>query len=203
MWPFCTTNALWLLLPLLLGLLTGWWAWSRRRGDDYAYAADPEPVRAAPEPVRVAEPVRAAEPVVKAVETPVAPVAAASVAAAATVAAVPKAAPVAAAPKVAPVAAAAAMTAIGIPAAVGDPDDLLQIKGVGPKLNELLVSLGIRRFDQIAAWGRGDIDKVDQHLGSFKGRIDRDSWVEQAGLLAKGLISQFEAKFGKLDSENK
>ena len=96
-----------------------------------------------------------------------------------------------------------AMLAIGIPAAVGDADDLLQIKGVGPKLNMLLVGLGITRFDQIAAWGAAEIDKVDDHLGTFKNRITRDSWVEQAGLLAKGMIAEFEAKFGKLDSENK
>ena len=96
-----------------------------------------------------------------------------------------------------------ALTAIGIPAAVGAADDLLQIKGVGPKLNTLLISLGVTRFDQIAAWGAAEIDKVDDHLGTFKNRITRDSWVEQAGLLARGAIAEFEAKFGKLDSENK
>ncbi len=96
-----------------------------------------------------------------------------------------------------------AMLSIGIPAAVGSADNLLQIKGIGPKLNTLLVGLGITRFDQIAAWGAAEIDKVDDHLGTFKNRITRDSWVEQAGLLAKGMVAEFEAKFGKLDSENK
>ena len=105
--------------------------------------------------------------------------------------------------KVAVAAGAVALTAIGIPAAVGTADDLLQIKGIGPKLNALLTSLGVTRFDQIAAWGAAEIDKVDDHLGSFKNRIARDSWIEQAGLLAKGMIAEFEAKFGKLDSENK
>jgi predicted flap endonuclease-1-like 5' DNA nuclease len=194
MWPLCDFsigNALWLLLPLLAGLITGWAIWAnRRRDDDLAYAAP------AAAPVRDPEPVRVADP------APVAPkVAAAPVAAPAPkVEAAP--APKAAAP-VAAAAAAVAMTAIGIPAAVGKADDLLQIKGVGPKLNDLLNSLGISRFDQIAAWGRGEIEKVDGHLGAFKGRIDRDSWVEQAGLLAKGMIAEFESKFGKLDSENK
>ncbi len=88
-----------------------------------------------------------------------------------------------------------------IRAAVGDPDDLELIKGVGPKLNALLISLGVRRFDQIADWTRAEIDEVDAHLGSFKGRIDRDSWVEQAGLLARGDIAAFEARFGELGSE--
>ncbi len=97
---------------------------------------------------------------------------------------------------------AVALTAIGIPAAVGAPDDLLQIKGIGPKLNDLLINLGVRRFDQIANWKDGDVAKVDEHLGAFTGRIGRDMWIEQSGLLARGDIAAFEAKFGKLDSEN-
>lgn len=93
-----------------------------------------------------------------------------------------------------------AMTEIGVPAAQGDPDNLRQIKGVGPKLGTLLTSLGITRFDQIAAWGADEIARVDAHLGTFKGRIVRDNWVEQAGFLAVGDVAGFEAKFGKLDS---
>ncbi len=178
MWPLCNANnSLWLLLPLLLGLLTGWWAWYRNRSDTSAAYVAPEPAPVA----RVPDPVPAPAPAAKLVDTPVA-------------APAPKAAPIAAA--------AAALTAIGIPAAIGDPDDLLQIKGVGPKLNTLLNSLGITRFDQISKWGSSEISKVDSHLGNFQGRIARDNWVEQAGLLARGAIAEFEAKFGKLDSEN-
>lgn len=123
----------------------------------------------------------------------------------------PKAAPAKAAtapakPKAAPAptkAKAAPLNAIGIPGAAGAPDNLLLLKGVGPKLNTLLGTLEISRFDQIAAWGKTEIAKVDAHLGAFKGRIERDAWIEQAGLLAKGKIADFEAKFGKLDSENR
>ncbi len=190
MWPFCqSVSWWWSLLPLLLGLLTGWWAWSRRRGDEAVSTYDAPRVDPVPTPK--------AEPLV----APRAPVAPAPVAPAPVAPAPVAAAPVAAA--AIPVAAAVALTAIGIPAAVGPADDLLQIKGVGPKLKDLLHSLGVTRFDQIAAWGAKEIDKVDDHLGSFKNRITRDSWVEQAGLLARGAIAEFEAKFGKLDSENK
>jgi len=91
-------------------------------------------------------------------------------------------------------------TDIGVPAAVGAPDNLRQIKGLGPKLNSTLVGLGITRFDQIAAWSEADIAKVDDHLGTFKGRIARDNWIEQARFLAAGDVAGFEAKFGKLDS---
>lgn len=80
----------------------------------------------------------------------------------------------------------------------GDADDLRRIKGVGPKLVALLASLGVTRYAQIAAWEEADIDRIDAQLGAFAGRIRRDSWVEQAKLLAGGDTAGFEAKFGKL-----
>lgn len=85
-----------------------------------------------------------------------------------------------------------------IAAALGEPDDLRKIKGVGPKLNTLLGELGVSRYDQIAAWTPADVAEVDPYLGTFKGRIARDNWIEQAGLLARGDIAGFEAKFGQL-----
>jgi predicted flap endonuclease-1-like 5' DNA nuclease len=291
MWPLCTANNfLWIFLPLLIGLLTGWWAWARSNNSaGLAYTA-PKPAAAPIATPRVAVPEPTA-PVAAfeapKVEMPKADVgglglAGAGLAGAAALTAIGIPAAVGAAddllkikgigPKlngvlnglgitrfdqianwsagdvdkvddhlgefkdrigreewipqakllaagnhseweriygtvkkvaVAAGAGAVALTAIGIPAAVGAADDLLQIKGIGPKLNTLLISLGVTRFDQIAAWGAAEIDKVDDHLGNFKDRITRDSWVEQAGLLAKGMIKEFEAKFGKLDSENK
>lgn len=83
-----------------------------------------------------------------------------------------------------------------IAAAVGEPDNLSLIKGVGPKLKTLLGALGVTRFDQIAAWTEADIAEVDQYLGTFKGRITRDNWIEQAGYLAKGDHEGFAARFG-------
>ena len=84
------------------------------------------------------------------------------------------------------------------PAAAGEPDDLRRIKGVGPKLVALLHSLGVTRYAQIAAWTDADIDGMDAKLGTFAGRIRRDSWVEQAKFLAAGDTAGFEGKFGKL-----
>lgn len=78
-------------------------------------------------------------------------------------------------------------------------DNLRQLKGVGPKLAALLTELGITRFDQIAAWTDADIARIDPQLGNFKGRIVRDSWIEQARYLAANDVAGFEAKFGKLD----
>lgn len=93
-----------------------------------------------------------------------------------------------------------AKVAAATPAKNTAADELRQLKGVGPKLVTLLNDLGVRRFDQIAAWSSAEIEAVDAQLGTFKGRIVRDNWVEQAGFLAKGDIAGFEAKFGKLDS---
>lgn len=84
------------------------------------------------------------------------------------------------------------------PAPDGEADDLRRIKGIGPKLVTLLATLGVTRFDQIAAWTDADIDGIDAQLGTFAGRIRRDNWVEQAKYLAAGDVAGFEAQFGKL-----
>ena len=64
-------------------------------------------------------------------------------------------------------------------------DDLKRIKGVGPKLEQMLNGMGFYHFDQIAKWGPDEVAWVDQNLEGFKGRVSRDNWVEQAGSLAK------------------
>lgn len=79
-----------------------------------------------------------------------------------------------------------------------DVDDLTRIKGVGPKLRDLLVSLGVTRFAQVAGWSDADIDRIDAQLGRFEGRIRRDDWREQARLLAADDTAAYEEKFGRL-----
>ena len=65
----------------------------------------------------------------------------------------------------------------------GGPDDLKKISGVGPKLEGLLHENGVFHFDQIAAWTPSEVAYMDDQL-SFKGRIDRDNWIEQATTFA-------------------
>ena len=77
-------------------------------------------------------------------------------------------------------------------------DDLTLIKGVGPKLQTLLHSLGVLTYAEIANWSEDDIDRVDALLGVFEGRIRRDDWRTQAKLLAAGDTVGFEERFGKL-----
>ena len=81
---------------------------------------------------------------------------------------------------------------------VGDSDDLTRIKGLGPKIATLLVSLGITRLEQVAAWSEADVARIDPQLGTFQGRIARDNWIEQARYLSAGDVSGFESRFGKV-----
>ncbi|MEM6546768.1 MAG: 50S ribosomal protein L21 [Pseudomonadota bacterium] len=68
-------------------------------------------------------------------------------------------------------------------AAQGDADDLTRISGVGPKLAEKLNENGVYHFWQIAEWGPAEIAFMDDQL-SFKGRIERDNWIDQAASFA-------------------
>jgi NADH-quinone oxidoreductase subunit E len=62
-------------------------------------------------------------------------------------------------------------------------DDLKKINGVGPKIEEILNDLGVYHYDQVAAWTPEQVAWVDGYL-KFKGRIDREDWIEQASKLA-------------------
>lgn len=85
-----------------------------------------------------------------------------------------------------------------LPGASGPPDDLTRLKGVGPKFARLLNDLGITRFEQLARLSDGDLDRLDQQLGAFKGRLERDQVPLQADYLARGDEDGFEQRFGKL-----
>jgi predicted flap endonuclease-1-like 5' DNA nuclease len=85
-----------------------------------------------------------------------------------------------------------------LPGASGPPDDLTRLKGVGPKLAAALNRFGISRFDQLASLSEGDLDRLDEHLGAFRGRLQRDQVPLQAEYLARGDVDGFEHRFGKL-----
>lgn len=75
----------------------------------------------------------------------------------------------------------------------GQADDLKLLKGVGPKLEGVLNELGFFHFDQIAAWTSAEVAWVDSRL-KFKGRIERDGWIDQAKQLAAGEETEFAKK---------
>ncbi|EAP76412.1 ribosomal protein L21 [Roseovarius nubinhibens ISM] len=64
-------------------------------------------------------------------------------------------------------------------------DDLKQLSGVGPALEKKLHEAGVTTFAQIAAWTEADVADMDEKL-SFKGRIEREGWIEQAKEMTKG-----------------
>lgn len=80
----------------------------------------------------------------------------------------------------------------------GKPDNLKEIKGVGPKIEGILHKLGIFHFDQIASWNEENKAWVDTRL-KFKGRIDREDWIGQAKILASGAETEFSKRGEKGD----
>lgn len=78
----------------------------------------------------------------------------------------------------------------------GKADDLKMIKGVGPGLEKKLNDLGIYHYDQVAGLRKKEIGWVDDQL-SFKGRIERDEWVKQAKVLARGGSTEFASRAKK------
>ena len=61
-------------------------------------------------------------------------------------------------------------------------DDLKQISGIGPKLEQVLNGRGIFRFADIAALSKADMERLDSELG-LAGRGVRDDWIGQAKAL--------------------
>lgn len=77
--------------------------------------------------------------------------------------------------------------------ALEDRDDLKRIKGIGPKNEDALNELGIFTFRQIAEWTPANVEWVEDFL-SFPGRIERESWIEQAKQLAAGGETEFSKR---------
>jgi len=77
-------------------------------------------------------------------------------------------------------------------------DDLCILKGVGPKFADALHAAGFYNFAQIAGLTPLEVDRLDDQLGAFRGRIARDRIVEQAEYLARNDTDGFEQRFGKL-----
>jgi predicted flap endonuclease-1-like 5' DNA nuclease len=65
-------------------------------------------------------------------------------------------------------------------ASAAEADDLKDIIGIGPFLERKLHSLGIYTFRQVSNFTKEDINKVNEIIEFFPGRIERDNWVEQS-----------------------
>ncbi|MCL4187341.1 MAG: NADH:ubiquinone oxidoreductase [Rhodobacteraceae bacterium] len=193
-----------ILAGVLLWLLGGWTAWQSIfaalfvavvLGILFAWLF----LRPLPAPAVPGSAGRPAAPAAPAATDPEARPAPA-VPAARTASAPPPAAPaVAAAPAQSPAPAASAPPPRLDAARAGGADDLKRIKGVGPKLEDMLHRMGVFHFDQIAAWGPAELAWVDDNLEGFRGRASRDRWVEQARQLAAGGETEFSRRVDEGD----
>ena len=68
--------------------------------------------------------------------------------------------------------------------AKSEADDLTTINGIGPVIAGKLTALGITTFQQVADFTADDVERIDGEL-NFKGRIEREDWINQA----KALVS--------------
>ncbi|MBT8261510.1 MAG: hypothetical protein KJO05_01730 [Bacteroidia bacterium] len=64
-------------------------------------------------------------------------------------------------------------------------DDLTQIMGIGPYIEQKLNEIGICNYSQISKFKETDIRVITELIDFFPGRIERDNWVGQAKALTK------------------
>ena len=81
------------------------------------------------------------------------------------------------------------------------PDDLKRIRGVGVLIEKRLNALGVTSYDQIANWTHADVLRVSQQL-DFKGRVERENWIEQARILAAGGQTEFSRRVDRGEVES-
>jgi len=169
-----------------------------------ARAASAEPVAAPTTPPVMPKPPVPTKPVapVEKAETPTPPaslVSAAGAKKAATTKAPAKPKPAAKAPVKArekpaakPTKADADAAKSALPAATlaATPDNLKMIKGIGPQNESRLNGLGVNTFAQVSKWSKKDQANYGTVL-AFPGRIEREDWVGQAKVLAKGGKTDF------------
>ena len=72
-------------------------------------------------------------------------------------------------------------------------DDLKRIRGIGVLIEKKLNSLGVTHYEQVANWTGADIERISNLL-DFKGRIERENWIEQARILATGGQTEFSRR---------
>jgi predicted flap endonuclease-1-like 5' DNA nuclease len=87
-----------------------------------------------------------------------------------------------------------------LPASGDRVDDLKRIRGIGVLIEKRLNALGITSYEQVANWTKADIDSVSSQL-DFRGRIERENWIEQARILASGGQTEFSRRVDRGEVE--
>lgn len=75
-------------------------------------------------------------------------------------------------------------------------DDLKRIRGIGRQNEARLNAIDVTAFSQIAAWTKKEQAEIGERL-AFPGRIEREEWVAQAKVLAKGGQTEFSKRVAK------
>ncbi|MGI9475698.1 MAG: hypothetical protein ACR2PI_03265 [Hyphomicrobiaceae bacterium] len=75
----------------------------------------------------------------------------------------------------------------------GTVDDLKRIRGIGVLIEKRLRAMGYGSYEQIGSWTQSDVHRVNQQL-DFRGRIERENWIEQARILAAGGQTEFSRR---------
>ncbi len=78
-----------------------------------------------------------------------------------------------------------------------NPDDLLRVEGIGPKINEILLSGGVRTFRRLAAMSEDNVRAI-VNAGGVSFIPSLNSWAAQAALLRDGDEAGFQALVDKL-----
>ena len=68
-------------------------------------------------------------------------------------------------------------------------------------IEKKLNALGVTRYDQVANWTQSDIERFSEKL-DFKGRIERENWVEQARILSAGGQTEFSQRVDRGEVES-
>jgi predicted flap endonuclease-1-like 5' DNA nuclease len=86
--------------------------------------------------------------------------------------------------------------------AIRGADDLKRIRGIGLLIEKRLNAMGVSRYEQIAHWTAEDVERVSSKL-DFKGRIERENWIEQARILASGGQTEFSRRIDRGEVEKR
>jgi predicted flap endonuclease-1-like 5' DNA nuclease len=95
----------------------------------------------------------------------------------------------------------AARTAASRRLAASTANDLKRIRGIGVLIEKRLNMLGVTAYEHIANWTAADIERISQSL-DFKGRIERENWVEQARILSAGGHTEFSRRVDRGEVES-
>lgn len=68
---------------------------------------------------------------------------------------------------------------------------------VEKKLN----GLGVNSYAQVASWTSADIERISRAL-DLAGRIERESWIEQARILSAGGHTEFSRLFDRGEDQS-